>query len=95
MGVCISFRRTSDCYSDAAEPMNGLAGNKALFRSLSGLPKVYAEWPCVERGDMILRPTDFAPWRDWVAKLPHNVDHFTAMLDTLETDAYLWLDFGY
>lgn len=92
MGVCISLVKGSDIFTRLGE-WNGFAGNKALFRELPKLPMVHLDTG--EPGDMIVRPTDFKPWRDFIAAMPHNVEHFTEMLDRVERDPDLYLDFSY
>jgi hypothetical protein len=92
MGVCISIVRGDNIFAPLAE-FNGYAGNTVLFRALKDLPTTHLETG--EIGDVIVRPTDFAPWRSFVASLGYNVEHFTAMLDRLEADPDLYLDFGY
>jgi hypothetical protein len=92
MGVCISLVKGSNIYTRLGE-WNGLAGNKALFHELAKLPKAYLDTG--EPGDVIVRPTDFRPWRDFVASLPHNAEHFTEMLDRVEREPDLYLDFSY
>lgn len=95
MGVCIRVTSEANFYGEPVMEMNGLAGCKAMFHSLKDLPLIRADWEQIESDDCVLRPFDFAPWRAWVAALPHNSEHFTAMLDALERDQSLWLDFSY
>ena len=95
MGVCIQL-----CRLNNPEPIaswNGLAGNKDLFHALLDLPRKWAPqgsefW---DLADLVVRPADFAPWRAFVAAMPHNKEVFTEILDRLETDETLWLHFSY
>lgn len=95
MGVCIRLVTETTRFDEAEMTLNGLAGCKALFRSLKDLPKVEPDWPGLEVGDCIYRPSDFRAWRKSVSNLDYNTDHFTAMLDALEGNEALWMDFGY
>ncbi len=93
MGVTISFRKTGKLYEDARPYLNGLSGNKDIFRNLSQLPHTHADW-ANEVGDIVILPTDFPKWRAFIANLP-NLETFTEMLDALEADPDLWLDISY
>lgn len=92
MGVCISLIRGDDIHNPVDE-WNGLGGNKALFRALSDLPTEHH--PTLDPIDFyVLRPAVFTPWRQHVAA-GSNVDTFNAILDRLESDDELWLEFSY
>lgn len=91
--VTISFRKTGKLYEDARPYLNGLAGNKDIFRNLSQLPHTRADWSG-EPDDIVIRPTDFPKWREFIAGLP-NFELFNEMLDALEADSDLWMDISY
>jgi hypothetical protein len=71
---------------------NGLGGNKDIFRKLVELPK---EIPTNSDPELyILRPTDFVVWRAFFVTLS-NSEVFLDLLQQLELDSSLWLEFSY
>jgi hypothetical protein len=90
MGVTINVLKAPNWYHPV-ETLNGLAGNKSLFRQLSELPLEYAQH---HEPDMnILRPTDFDNWLNFMNGLP-NRELFLSILKRLKDDPGLWLEFS-
>jgi len=75
-------------------PWQGIAGAKELFCALKDLP--FEDRPGeVGICEVVVRPTDFAAWRERIAANDLNVGLLNAFMDNLERDASLWLVFSY
>jgi len=94
MGVAIRLLDQRDRYKDVIPCLNGLAGNKDMFRNLVNLPHVNADWVDPMDCECILRPIDFQVWESFIKTLP-NTNTFLDLLKRVQEDDHLWIEFCY